>query len=242
MFRVSLIATALLASLIACTFAIPSTSMVRGSGDVVTVTPDLADFDQVVLSAAFQARITRGDSYDVVIRIDDNLQQYLDARVQGRTLVIGLKPNVGFNFGMTTLEADITMPAIVGLNASGASHATLSGFNSTSPLKVDLSGASRASGQINCGDADIQVSGAGDISLDGSAGDLRLELSGASGAELDGFSVQDAVVQLSGASHATVDVSGTLDTELSGASHLTYTGNPTLGKLDLSGASTIDHE
>jgi hypothetical protein len=53
------------------------------------------------------------------------------------------------------------------------------------------------------------------------------------------FTVDNAFVDLSGASRASLDIEGRLDVDLSGASLLEYKGNPSLGEIDLSGASSI---
>jgi len=60
--------------------------------------------------------------------------------------------------------------------------------------------------------------------------------------ELPDFSVVDADINLSGASGVTVNASGRLDGNLSGASRLNYMGNPTLGSISASGGSTISQK
>ena len=236
---------ALVAASLSCTITIPSTSSFRpitGSGQVTTVTPDLSGFDRVQVGYAFAATIEQGSEYKVTIRIDDNLVEYLDARVVGGTLVIGLEPSIGFNFGAKILEAEITMPNLTALEASGASRVSLTGFTSKDALLLEASGASIISGDVSAGDVDMRLSGASTVSLDGSGDAMSVEASGASTANLRSFTVSDARVELSGASRATVNVSGTLDAEASGASNLTYTGTPTLGNINTSGASTIHAE
>jgi len=52
----------------------------------------------------------------------------------------------------------------------------------------------------------------------------------------------DAEINLSGASDATINASGRLDGDLSGASKLSYVGNPTLGSINTSGGSTISQK
>lgn len=233
---------ALLLASLACTITVPTDTFggLTGSGNVITLTPDLADFDHVEISHAFEATVTQGPDFKVTIRIDDNLADYLEARVVGRTLVIGLKGSVGFNLGNTTLEADITMPSLGGLEASGASRATLSGFESTDDIRLGASGASTITGEITTSDVDISISGASTVSLGGIAATMNLQASGASTADLEDFAVVNARVDLSGASRGTVHVTGELDIEASGASHVTYTGDPSLGSVNLSGASSMD--
>jgi hypothetical protein len=58
--------------------------------------------------------------------------------------------------------------------------------------------------------------------------------------DLAEFPAQDAAVEASGASHVTVQPAGRLDVEASGASHVDYIGTPTLGRVQTTGASSIN--
>ena len=196
-------------------------------------------FDKVEVSNAFTLDIRQGEDFSVIIRVDDNLLEHLEVVKQGSTLKIGLEPGRTYNIRRATMEAEVIMPKLTGLELSGATQTTISGFESTERLDVDVSGASQLRGDIEAGDARFDVSGASRVILSGSAGDLTIDASGASTANLADFTVGDADVQASGASTVTVDVSGRLDAEASGASSVFYLGNPTLGNIDTSGASSV---
>ena len=213
---------------------------ITGSGNVVTREENLSGFDKVDVSHAFSVDISQGDSFSVVIRVDDNLEQYLEVVKQGSTLKIGLRPGRSYNLSNATLEAEVTMPELTGLDLSGASHATIAGFKSTKALDVEVSGASSLRGDIEAGNARLDVSGAGQVRLTGSGQDLTLDASGASQVDLADFPVGDASVEVSGASRATVYPSGRLDADASGASHVSYLGSPTLGTVETSGGSSIE--
>ena len=49
-------------------------------------------------------------------------------------------------------------------------------------------------------------------------------------------------IKVSGASHAKVAVSGSLDYDVSSASHLTYKGNPSHRRASDTGGSHVSHE
>ena len=155
------------------------------------------------------------------------------------------------------------MPALYGLDVSGATKATISGFKSSEHFGVevsgasalvmdnveagdaefDVSGASKVNGNINADDIEFKVSGASTVKLTGEANNLILDASGASNADLNALSfLENADVELSGASEATINVKGVLDINVSGASRLYFIGNPTLGEREVSGASTIKHK
>jgi hypothetical protein len=220
--------------------AIPFPALpVTGSGDVVTQEEEIAEFDQVDVSHAFRVDISQGERFRVVVRVDDNLRQYLRVVKRGGTLMIGLEPGRLSTVRRATLEAEVTMPELTGVELSGASQATISGFESAKPLDVEASGASELRGDIEAADARFHISGASQVTLTGSAEDLTVEASGASRVDLSDFDVADADIELSGASRATVSANGRLDARASGASELTYLGSPTLGDIETSGASSV---
>lgn len=211
--------------------------VVTGSGNVVTREFDLSGFDQVGISAAFRGTITQGDAYRVVVRVDENLEQYLQVAIDGDRLDIGFTPNVVVNRGTT--EYEITMPALSGVVVSGAGIADLAGFQSSERFSAEASGASRIEGDVSSGDANLVASGASTIRLSGSGGKLQANASGASTIDVEQFMVTDANVEASGASRINVNASGSLDAEASGASTVQYAGNPALGNINESGGSTI---
>jgi hypothetical protein len=220
---------------------LPSISLesLTGSGNVVTQEEAISDFDKVDISHSFVVDIKQGENFSVIIRVDDNLVEQLQVEKFGSTLKIGLKPGVSM-VSNATLEAEITMPELTGLDLSGASNATISGFKSTKNLTVDLSGASSLRGDIEAGDTSFDLSGSSDANLTGSGGNLTLDASGSSDVDLNDFPVADAKIDASGASTVTVNASGRLDVEASGASNVYYLGDPSVGTIDTSGASSVE--
>ncbi len=236
-----------------------------GLGNVVSEEKDFTDFTHVDVGSAFEVEITRSDSFSIIISADESLFDYVEVSKVGETLKIYLKPRhifTDFTLEAKPLRAEITMPALYGLQLSGASKGTITGFKSSedfslgvsgaSSLEIldievgdaefEVSGASRVSGNMSADDAEFEVSGASSIELSGSADKIMVEVSGASRVDLADFPIKDADVKLSGASEATVNVKGRLDTALSGASRLYFYGNPTMGNISVTGASTIKHK
>jgi hypothetical protein len=212
---------------------------VTGSGNLVTLEPTIQDFSRVEFSNAFQAEVTQGESYSVVITVDDNLEQYLEVSQDGDTLKVGLEKGLMLSLRNTTMQARITMPELTGVGGSGATQIGLAGFESGKDLAIDVSGASTVRGQIDAGDLFADISGASRLELTGQGQDGRIVVSGASQANLSDFALQNVDVEASGASRAEVDASGRLDAEASGASTVLYSGDPTLGRIQTSGASNV---
>jgi hypothetical protein len=173
---------------------------ITGSGNVVTQDEAISGFDKVDISQSFKVEITKGDNFRVVIRVDDNLVEYLNIVKQGSTLKIGLDPSNSYSIVNAIMEAEVTMPELVGLDLSGASVANLSGFESSKSLVVELSGNSDLLGDIQAGDSRFDVSGNSSVTISGSGGDLTVDASGSSDVDLADFPGSDGSVDASGSS------------------------------------------
>ncbi|MFC2070870.1 head GIN domain-containing protein, partial [Chloroflexota bacterium] len=222
--------------------------------EVITEEKDFADFTEVDIGSAFEVEITRSDTFSVVVSADESLFDYIEVTKSGQELRIYLNPRhifTDFTIGAKTLKAEITMPALRELTLSGASTGTITGFKSASDfdlvvsgastLKIidggmndavfEVSGASKVSGNMTADNMEFEVSGASSVELSGSADEVVLNVSGASRLDMTDFTLQDASIELSGASEATVNVKGKVDVQLSGASRLYFYGNPDMGEL-----------
>ena len=80
------------------------------------------------------------------------------------------------------------------------------------------------------------------MNVTGSGQDLISEVSGASDLKLDNFTVGNVDIEVSGASDAVVNMDGTLNATVSGASSLYYIGSPVMGDIDISGASSVQQK
>jgi len=229
--------------------------------DFTAVEIDSAFEFQIEQSSSYSINVTTDDNVMDYVQVSKDGQTLkiglrTGLRIGSVTLSIGF--GIFPRLESVTLKASVTMPQLRELTVSGASRGTVSEFSSTEDLNVKVSGASRVTGDITAGDAAIDVSGAsrvtGDITagnvefgisgastiqLEGSADDIDANVSGASHLNLDAFTVNNADVNFSGASSGTVNLNGRLDANLSGASTLWYIGEPIMGDINTSGASTI---
>lgn len=232
-------------------------NVVVGSGNLTTQELDLADFTKIEISHVFQARVTRSDSFSVSLTVDDNVLEYVTVRRSGSTLFVYLES--GCTYIRTTKIIEITMPSLDRMSLSGASQGEVSGFRSSTSLELEASGASSFDiddvkagdttfevsgasyilGDIEIADGVFNVSGASAVDLEGYAGDVSIVASGASRVDLADFLLSSATISVSGASGATINASDGIEGNVSGASVLTYIGNPALD-INKSGDSTIN--
>ena len=191
-------------------------SSIHGSGTVASEARGVEGFSGVDVSNVFEVDITAGKDFSVEVRADDNLLPYIKTEVRGGVLHIETTEGIK---SRSPLRVTITAPEISSINASGASKIVASGVTN-STLEVDASGASK-----------LKI--AGDVT------EVKIDVSGASSVDADSLRSRIASVDASGASNVTLNVSERLASHASGASKVSYSGNPGSVEKEVSGASKI---
>lgn len=216
-----------------------NTVVLKSSGRIVTEELALTGFDRVRVSQSFDVTITQDDAFAVTVRVDENVREHLDVRLDGKTLVVGLKGTSYSVSGNVTMGVDVTLPSLVAVDLSGASSARLIDVESDGAFSSSVSGASTLSGAIIAGDIRLDLSGSSRAVLVGQAGDVDARVSGSSVADLTALPASNGTVEASGSSQVDVALSGTLDVSASGASRVTYGDGTILGQVTTSGGADV---
>lgn len=191
-------------------------SGVQGSGTSKTESRNVSGFTKVNAGGAINVEIAAQKDFSVTVEADDNLLTNIKTEVSGDTLKIYSEDRIS---PKTPIKVIISMPTIEGLDISGASSGSVVGVSANS--------------------LDLKASGASKIKIDGIAKELNADASGASTIDAENLKVEDADVEASGASKAVVAATNDLKADASGASKISYTGEPKNIKQNSSGASSV---
>ncbi len=219
----------------------------------------IKDFQNIEFDCAFIFEINAGDAYSVVVTANESILEKINVIQSGDILKFYLKP-VRFQ-ARPILEARITMPKLNRLRQSAATSGLVTGFQMDEPFDLYLSGASSTEINVECSEAHLEITGASHLSGNLRTSKADLLVSGASSAKLSGqcenlslsgwgaaemdlakFRSREGTVYLKGASTAIVQVEKQLNVDMTGASHLLYSGNPNLNEITLSGASVLSQQ
>ena len=231
--------TLLLAVLLAIAIILPGCIPVRvtGSGNVVSRTYNLVDFTKLKISYGFTAEVKASSGYNIEITADDNLFNYINVTKDGDTLSISLKAG---SYERSQLTATIMMPVLHSIELRDGGRTNINGFNSSNDLSIKLSDGTRLLGTLTAGNVDITLTDGSRVELEGSARDIRIISHDGSQADLSKFTVVNTDLNIGDGSTVNINVTGTLNANLSAGSHVTYTGNPTMGNIRLSSGSTLN--
>ena len=186
---------------------------INGNGDVISKSFDLKDFDQIVINGHADVDFTQSSTYEVTVRTQENIFEWLDYKVEGTTLVIEAKDHRDVR--ATTYDIVIQAPELKKLTVNGATDFNVKG------LRMD-------------GDLDVQVNGAGDLDFDGiTCNSLSIEVNGAADANLTSVDIARKLkVQVNGAGD--VDITGSavdVSLEVNGAGDIDATGLKVSGEV-----------
>ena len=193
-----------------------SSSSIKGSGKVVSVSRDVPSFTKIDLRGAATISVTVGKKTAVAISGDDNIVPLIHTEVNDGTLVISQTRGYSTDIG---LDVRVSTPELVGSTLSGAGSLTADGISSKS-FTAD-------------------VAGAGRLDLVGTTGSVDLDVAGVGAVELGSLIARNAHVTLSGTGSVNVYASGTLDATVNGVGSIRYSGNPAHVKTHIHGLGAI---
>ncbi|KAA9327198.1 PspC domain-containing protein [Hymenobacter busanensis] len=201
------------------------------------------DFDRIGVSGAYRVVVRYGAQYSVRAAGNERALKDLEVRRSGDDLLIRSRRRAFFgnwkNSDTDRVLIEVEMPTLTAVDLSGAVRAKVEGFTNLDDLRVEQSGASHLQFDGTCQALIMDLSGACHSRLEGQANTLRLEGSGACQVQAADFPVETANVDLTGVSKARLNVKQKLDAEVSGASEVRYSGNPTSVRADDSGAGHV---
>jgi hypothetical protein len=189
---------------------------VKGSGNVVTEDRNVTGFKSVEVGGIFHVEITARKDFSVQVEADDNLLQYIKTEVNNGVLEIRNQKKINTR---GRIMVRITAPDIERVDAFGVAKVSISDLKNSS-LTLDTSGASK-------------------ITVAGETRDLAVDVSGASKIDGGSLAAVNAVIGASGASNVSVNLSGELQADASGASKIYYSGTPTNIHKKTSGTARV---
>ncbi|MBN8821499.1 MULTISPECIES: head GIN domain-containing protein [unclassified Spirosoma] len=228
-------------SLVAIALTLSGCSLIRedvGPYQMAQQSYALTNFDRLDMGSAFVITVQQGTSYS--ISVEGDRRNLDDLEVYTRNGTLKAQYRVARNRQYATTFR-ITMPSLRGVDFSGAVRSTVTGFTNLDGFDVTLSGASEGQFDIQAARPTINLSGASVLRMTGKGAFLTADLSGASSLQAFDYLVDNAGLELSGASKANVSVNSSLVVEASGASAVRYRGKPAVAQR-VSGASTVQNE
>jgi len=210
---------------------------VDGNGDRVTEHRRIPEVSRIANDSQFDIDISQGDTFEVRVRIDSNLQKHVDTEVRGDTLVIDSEAwVVDSESGPHVL---ITMPRLESLANQGSGSVFAAWFEEPEEVHLRLSGSGDLGFEGNAPRIVAELDGSGDLHLNGSTDFVELTLEGSGDIEANGLVAAGADIELDGSGDLRVTVDGPVDARADGSGDVELSGAVQRGRFSESGSGDI---
>ena len=202
---------------------------VKGSGNVITQSFEVGDFERLNFSGIGRIELTQGSSTSLEVEAEENIINALKIETTGNKLHIGMKRGY-FNIVPTRdIIFRLTVTDLDKIDLTGAGAVVCDSFE-TEKLSIESSGLGSIDMDIVAEDFEVSISGAGKVSMAGKVDTQKISISG-----VGNYSAKDLVsrvceIDISGAGKAGVNVTETLDITMSGVGNIEYVGNPSISQ------------
>ncbi|MBJ6118574.1 DUF2807 domain-containing protein [Pontibacter sp. BT310] len=207
-----------------------------------TKTFPFSNFDHINIAGHYHVQIKQGNRHQVTVRGSQREINKMEVRENGGELTIESEDKV-FNLfeDHEPVLIQITVPDLQRLELSGAIKADVIGIN-TNELDLELAGAVKAAINVRARTIRADIAGATSTRFTGTTDRLELDAAGACKVNAEQLRASDVRVEASGANKIDVYATSSLTADASGASRISYKGNPASKQINADGASKVERQ
>lgn len=230
--HILIIATAIIGmALVSCTIHIDNDLLgetIKGNGNIIEREFDVTQFDELSCALSATVNFNVSDDYTCKVRVDENIMDYLDIRVEDGELCLGKqqKPR-NITLKATEFVIDVTAPSLENINLAGSGDLNFLSTLEGEDLEVNLAGSGNVvfKGEVNIDRLELSVAGSGDINIEnGSILEIEADVAG-SGKIVSHAEVQELDVSIAGSGDIIAKVNGTLEYSIIGSGDIQYYGD-----------------
>lgn len=215
-------------------------NVVNGSGDLITETREVSNFDSITLSGSGEVIINQGEGESLTIETDDNVMEHIKAEVSGGTLELGFEEGLNLisptRLIFTVGIEDLSEMRITGSGDIGADTLETNRLDTTvtgsGDIRIDT---------LTADEVKARITGSGDMDLAGEVSAQDITISGSGRYDAGDLLSESAEVSITGSGNATVWATDSLDVNITGSGSVDYYGRPSLNTSG-SGSGDINNK
>lgn len=204
-----------------------NTEQIIETGDEITKTISLAEFDKIDLSGTDDITIKQGSAQEIIVTGHQNIIDRLNTKIENNEWKVTLSKG---NYKKCHLKIQITVPSISQIKLTGVGDIAFENFDHLNEITLLLEGV----GDINCNNLatinqlNAKLNGVGDFNFKNCSAINKLELKHNGVGDFNAFLTEStyANIDLKGTGDCNVKVANKLDAKLSGVGNIIYKGNP----------------
>lgn len=207
-----------------------------GNGKVVKQEKKLTDFSAVEVSSGFNIYLNQSEKERIIIEIDENLQKYVEARVDSGVLKVEASLLVR---KATKRNVYVNTKNIDNINLSGGGNLICDSLFETDKLTVNIKGGGDMEMEVNSPKFDLIMSGGGDAKIIGEIVNASTKMSGGGDLSIE-VGCKELKIDVSGGGHLKAKVNTqNLNCSISGGGNGNILGSTEIAKFQVRGGGDL---
>ena len=210
---------------------------ISGTGRVVEETRDIEGFTGVQVSSGIDVYLSQGNSFDIRVEADENLQEVILTELEGNKLVVRTdRVNIR---NAKSKKVHVTLPELHELKISSAGDCVGQTPFTCDDLRLSISSAGDLSLEVDAREINLDISSSGDARISGSTDILDVNLSSAGDLNAFDLIAGRVDVTVSSAGDARVYATEEISMNASSAGNIYYRGDARVIRSQSSSAGDI---
>jgi len=212
-------------------------SGVSGSGKKATQQRTAGEFKAVRLEGSLDVKVRVGAPTSVAVIIDENLQELVETRLDGDTLVVRTTGSMSYQ-GEGRVELSTPSLRAFAIEGSGDGHVD----GGQGDLELSVSGSGDLSWRGSAGKLEVEIEGSGDVTLAGTADLADVEVAGSGDVHARELTARSADVEVAGSGDVEITLAGgALRAEVAGSGGVHWYGTAQVERASVAGSGEIAH-
>jgi hypothetical protein len=213
---------------------------IKGNGNVTKTTVNTAAYDEINVSGFFDVELVNGTEGKISIEGESNLLEYIECKVDGNTLKIGVERGKRISTSMgKSIRVTVPFESLSEVTLAGSGNVTSKNTIKSDSFTTTLSGSGDVRLNIEAKTATAKVTGSGDMVLKGKSSALTAEVTGSG--DMDAFGLESGNVdaQVTGSGNCKVTCNDFLKALVLGSGDIDYKGEPKKKDTKVHGSGSI---
>lgn len=217
-----------------------SREKIKGNGNDTTKNISTGNYDGVRVTGFFDVDLVAGDEGKITVKAEENLVQYLEIKLDGNMLKIGVEKGI-YLVPSHGHEIRITVPfeSLNEVSLSGSGDVRTKNPIKASDFKTTLSGSGDIRLDLNAKQVTSEVTGSGDMTLKGKADTIKCEVTGSGDMNALALESNNAYAKVTGSGDCKVNSSDFLEARVVGSGDIHYFGDPKKKDTKVTGSGDI---
>ena len=227
----------LLFLLSACVLLI-SCDYTSGSGNIITDTRAVGNFNSISVSSSFDVEVKIGPAAAIRVEADDNIMKYIVTNVSGNELRI--KVEGMHNLNNVHMKVFITTPSLNRINAdASASVKVVDILKGEGKLSFTATSSADIEAEVDAPEVEAEANSSGSVTLSGKTKNYKAQVSSSGDIKSAGLLSENADVEASSSGSANVYASVSLNANASSSGSIDYHGSATV-KQSVSSSGSVE--